>query len=172
MIGFSAATTIGLGLLRLCPALISTTLCINRVGQYFALTSFRPPYMPPDQHHLAAPVFQRWFRSASGRIWKGVILLTQMQRLLCLANLMVRPSTTIGWWLYAASFILSNAHLPFVPRLLTAEKKLLGKQQQAPEESLVALQDWLKVNNIRVLAVDLPLLLVTTAAALASENWQ
>lgn len=85
---------------------------------------------------------------------------------------MVRPSTTIGGWLYVASFILSNAHLPFVPRLLAAEEQLLGEQQKAQEESLAALQDWLKVNSIRMLAVDLPLLLVTTAAALASENWQ
>ncbi|GCB25260.1 hypothetical protein AAWM_08145 [Aspergillus awamori] len=85
---------------------------------------------------------------------------------------MVRPSTTIGGWLYVASFILSNAHLPFVPRLLAAEEQLLGEQQKAQEESLAALQDWLKVNSIRVLVVDLPLLLVTTAAALASENWQ
>ena len=101
-----------------------------------------------------------------------MIILTQMQRLLCLANLMVRSSTTISWWLYGASFVLSNAHLPFVPRLLVAEKQLLGEQQKAPEESLAALKDWLKVNNIRVLAVDMPLLLVTTAAALASGNWQ
>ncbi|KAL4894206.1 hypothetical protein BDV59DRAFT_176039, partial [Aspergillus ambiguus] len=168
----STATTIGLGLLRLSPALITTTLCINRVGQYFALTSFRPPFMPRDQQHLAAPLFQTWFRSASGRIWKGVIILTQLQRLLCIANLVVRPSTTISWWLYGASFILSNAHLPFVPRLLAAENRILGEQQKAPEESLAALGDWLKANNIRVLAVDLPLLLVTTAASVASGHWQ
>lgn len=146
--------------------------CINRVSQYFALTSFRPPYMPPDQQHLAGPIFQRWFQSASGRIWKGVIILTQLQRLLCIANLVVPSSTTVGWWLYGASLILSNAHLPFVPRLLASENKMIREQQEVPEESLTALGDWMKINNVRVLAVDLPLLLVTTAAALASGNWQ
>jgi hypothetical protein len=147
------------------------TRCLNRVGQYFSLTSFRPPHMPPDQQHVAAPIFQCWFRSVSSRIWKAVIILTQLQRVACVANLVVRPSTTIGWWLYGASLVLSNAHLPFVPRLLASEKQMLEEQQEAPEKSLAALGDWMKVNNVRVMAVDLPLLLVTTAAAVVSGNW-
>ena len=98
--------------------------------------------------------------------------MTQLQRLLCIANLVVRSSTTVGWWLYGASLVLSNAHLPFVPRLLESENKMIREQQEAPEQSLTALGDWVKINNVRVLAVDLPLLLVTTAAALASGNWQ
>ncbi|KAJ5507617.1 hypothetical protein N7527_009760 [Penicillium freii] len=167
----STATTIGIGLLRLSPALVTTTLCINRVGQYFSLTSFRPPYMPPDQQHIAAPIFQRWFQSASGRIWKAVIILTNLQRVACIANLVFRPSTTIGWWLYGASLVLSNAHLPFVPRLLRSEKQMLEEQHEAPEKGLAALGDWVTVNNVRVMGVDLPLLLVTTAAAVVSGNW-
>lgn len=98
-------------------------------------------------------------------------MLTQLQRLLCFANLVVRPSATIGWWLYGASLVLSNAHLPFVLRLLATEKEMLGEQQEVPDRSLAALGDWMHVNYVRVMAVDLPLLLVTMAAALASGNW-
>jgi hypothetical protein len=58
-----------------------------------------------------------------------------------------------------------------VPRLLASEKQMLEEQQEAPEKSLAALGDWMKVNNVRVMAVDLPLLLVTTAAAVVSGNW-
>lgn len=48
---------------------------------------------------------------------------------------------------------------------------MLGEQQEVPARSLAALGDWMQINNVRLMAVDMPLLLVTVAAALVSGNW-
>ena len=142
---------------------------VSRVGQYFAFTSFLPPHIQKEQLD-AAPTFQLWFKQASERIWKSVIALTQLQRLTCLANVFLPPGDSIAWWLYVMTVVFGNAHLIFVPRLLKAERKIKS-DDSSPQVSLTALQEWMAVNNVRVVLVDVPLFFFTVAAATASANW-
>ncbi|RYP71905.1 hypothetical protein DL771_004508 [Monosporascus sp. 5C6A] len=167
---------IGMGPLRLSPALITLVLVINRVAQYYAFTSFLPPHMPPlrheKRHHDAAPTFQLWFRVLAARIWVPVVVLSELQMVLCALNLLWAPPTgPTAWWLHLFSLVLANGHWPFVPRLLRAERAVKDVRA-TPAQSLAALRDWMDVNNVRVLLVDVPQAFVTAAAALASATWE
>ncbi|KAH8587792.1 hypothetical protein B0O99DRAFT_601349 [Bisporella sp. PMI_857] len=148
---------VGVGLLRLSPALITLTLVINRVAQYYAFTSFLPPHISPSQHD-ASPTFQLWFRQVASRIWVPVIILSLLQTILCILNVLVYPvpaENSTAWWLHFWSLVLANGHWPFVRTLLGYEHAVKDKNA-TPKESLRALEGWMATNNVRVLLVDVP----------------
>lgn len=104
-----------------------------------------------------------WFRTASSRIWKSAIGLTILLRLACIANLIVRPEGRLTRPLYGLCLAGAFAHLPVAPRMLVFERKMKS-EESSPSESLQGLYDWLSINNVRLLVVDVPLWLATGAA--------
>jgi len=143
----------------------------NRIAQYYAFTSFLPPHISRTEHD-ASPTFQRWFRLLVARIFIPVVVLSELQTLLCILNLVYPPpvSNTVAWWLHFWSLVLANGHWPFVPALLKYERAVKDKKA-TPKQSLAALEGWMATNNVRVLVVDIPQAFVSAAAALASAQW-
>ncbi|KAI1820154.1 hypothetical protein F4861DRAFT_80731 [Xylaria intraflava] len=135
--------------------------------------SFLPPHMPKGGlgGHDPAPTFQVWFRTVASRIWVPVIVLSELQVVLCILNLVYPPASPVAWWLHAASLAFANGHWPFVPRLLRHERAVVNKEA-TPRQSLTSLQHWMDANNVRVLLVDVPQAFITAAAALASARWE
>ncbi|KAL3420419.1 hypothetical protein PVAG01_08918 [Phlyctema vagabunda] len=163
---------VAIGLLRISPALITLTLVINRVAQYYAFTSFLAPHISPSQHD-AAPTLQLWFRRLAARIWGPVIALSLLQTILCIVNVFVYPVPAeygVAWWLHIWSLVLANGHWPFVRTLLRYEHAVKD-YRATPKQSLTALEGWMATNNVRVLLVDVPQAFVSAAAALASATW-
>lgn len=107
----------------------------------------------------------------AARIWIPVIVLSELQTLLCLLNVFwAPPAAPVAWWLHVVSLVLSNGHWPFVPRLLRAEHAIKDARA-TPAQSLAALRAWMDTNNVRVLLVDVPQAFATAAAAWASASW-
>jgi hypothetical protein len=93
--------------------------------------------------------------------------MTMLLRISCLANIFIRPAGPLASWLYGASLTLAFAHLPVAPRLLIFEREIKN-EESSPAESLQGLQKWLSINNVRLLAVDLPLWVTTAIAVVES----
>lgn len=130
------------------------------------------PSQKPQPAHDPAPTFQLWFRALVGRIWIPVVVLSELQVVLCLLNVLwVPPASPVAWWLHLAGLVLANGHWPFVPRLLRAERAVKDAGA-TPAQSITALREWMDANNVRVLLVDVPQAFVTAAAALASARWE
>jgi hypothetical protein len=90
-------------------------------------------------------------------------------RLACLANIVIQPAGLLTRWLYGVSLALTFGHLPVAPRLLVFEKEMKD-EKNTPTQSLEGLKKWLKVNNVRLLVLDLPLWIVTAVAVAESFN--
>ncbi|KAI5194183.1 hypothetical protein AUEXF2481DRAFT_9627 [Aureobasidium subglaciale EXF-2481] len=162
-----------LKVLRLLPVILTTVLFMNRVAQFYAITTFMPPHMPhapasstASKRINAAPVLKIWLRTSVARVFPGVLAVVMLLRLTLLLNIFVRPSDFgfgYGRITYGLSFILSFAHLPLAPKMLRIENRM--KSPQTGDDEIVGLlQGWFKINNIRIWAVDFPLWLVSIAA--------
>ncbi|KAF2193882.1 hypothetical protein K469DRAFT_709346 [Zopfia rhizophila CBS 207.26] len=167
-----------LKLIRVFPLILSTVLLVQRIAQFYAITTFMPPHMPhPPANSPAAkrfnpsPVLKIWMRTAVARVFPGVLAVVFVMRLALLANILIRPSdlAVLGSAraLYGVGLALSFAHLPIAPAMLKLENAMKSPQT-ADDEMLVLLERWFKVNNVRIWVTDFPLWLVSIAALLTA----
>lgn len=151
---------------------------MNRLAQYYAITTFMPPHMPhPPSTSPAAkrfnpsPILKIWLRTAVSRVFTGVLAVVFILRLALLANILVRPAdlAVLGSArsLYGVAFVLSFAHLPIAPSMLRLENAMKSPQT-SDEEMLELLGRWFKMNNVRIWVTDFPLWLVSIAALVAA----
>lgn len=156
---------------------------MNRIAQFYAITTFMPPYMPyaspsataekspqPSRHFNPAPVLRVWLTISIQRILPGVLVVVMLARISLLANLLVRPNDLAngyGRLLYGIGLFLSFAHLPLAPTMLKLENAMKSPQT-ATEDFIPLLQRWFKLNNIRIWITDVPLWLVTISAVIES----
>lgn len=153
---------------------------MNRLAQFYAITTFMPPHMPhPPSTSPAAkrfnpsPILKIWLRTAVSRIFPGVLAVVLAVVLaMCLAllaNILIRPADLAllgaARTLYSIGFALSLAHLPLAPSILELENKMKSPQT-SDEEMPELLGRWSEVNNVRIWLTDFPLWLVCVGALL------
>ena len=141
---------------------------INRMAQYYALSTFLPPFMPTKLD--SGPTLQHWLRAVVARIWPGVVAILMVLRLLLVANLLVRPEDleeTHARRLFGIAFILAFAHLPVAPKMVKLESRMRSPESK-PDDMALLLSAWLKINNLRLWIVDVPFFFVTSVAAMES----
>lgn len=148
---------------------------VNRIAQFFAITTFMPPYMPhappsstASKRFNPAPVLRIWLRTSVERIFPGVLAAVMLLRITLLANILVRPGDFAfgyGRVLYGIGLLLSFAHLPLAPAMMRLENAMKSPQT-GDDEILPLLQRWFKVNNVRIWTIDFPLWLITIGAVL------
>jgi len=168
--------------LRVLPLILSTFLFVNRIAQFYAITTFMPPYMPyawnttpgkspqVSRHFNPAPVLRVWLTISNQRILPGVLAIVMLARISLLANVLVRPDDLAdghGRLMYGIGLFLSFAHLPLAPTMLKLENTMKSPQTAA-EDFIPLLQRWFKINNIRIWVTDAPLWLVTISAVVES----
>ncbi|RJE27122.1 hypothetical protein PHISCL_00589 [Aspergillus sclerotialis] len=165
-----ASGSLALKLLRVTPLITTTILLVNRLAQYFALSTFLPPYTSPKQVDHVGAALQHWIQQVVPRVWKGVIGIVLIARVALILNLFVCVEDlagTNGRLLYGIGLFFSFAHLFVAPKMLKLEKRLMDPQT-IPQVTLELLVRWLKINNVRIWVVDVPFWVVGVLATLES----
>jgi hypothetical protein len=91
-----------------------------------------------------------------------------LARIALILNLFVRPDDLAGSnarFLYAIGLFFSFAHLAVAPKMLKFEKRMMSPET-IPEITMELLVGWLRVNNVRIWAVDVPFWVIGVWATL------
>lgn len=146
----------------------TTNSLVNRLAQYFALSTFLPPHTSPKKIDHVGAAFQHWLQTVVPRVWTGVISIVLFTRVALILNLFVRPDDLAGSnarFLYGVGLFLSFAHLSVAPKMLKFEKRMMSPET-VPHVAMELLAGWMKVNNIRFWIVDVPFWVVGVWATL------
>ena len=143
---------------------------VNRLAQYFALSSFLPPYTSTKKVDHVGAALQHWLQTVVPRIWTGVIGIVLIARVALILNLFVHTEDLAGTYarlLYGIGLFFSFAHLFIAPTMLKFETRMMSPDT-IPEVTLDLLAGWLKINNVRIWVVDVPFWVVGVLATLES----
>lgn len=137
-------------------------------GQQFAVSSFAQPGMPADTRQAA---WYPWFRQ-----YKNVVLISAPSHLAtiasCIANIVLGSGAgkvSMLWWLAGIFFVFVHAY-PL--RLGLAHFALTEEQwhKKSPGEAQRWVQDFVDMNNRRLMIADIPGLLCLFVAVTKSVS--
>jgi hypothetical protein len=145
--------------LRLAPLVSSTCTLLYAHDQHFFLGLLNRPETRPHSTPLLPPYFRAFFR-------EGVVLVIAMLAVTTwgsVANLYyvgraARAGAASGsgsWWWYVAGAALSSSHLLFIPAVAPSVKRISDAGEGGGADVNGALDEWLAVNKLRMLTVDL-----------------
>lgn len=143
--------TTGLRLLRLFPALTSTTLLMFAFDEHHFLSPFASPTLLQRSNAFLPDYFQRWLRRG-----KWVIILGYPATFLgAAANLGIARESTTATKLYATGLLFNLAHIMvFGPRMLGLLEDI---KEGVPQGNVVeSLRTWLGINEVRAWTTDFP----------------
>ncbi|OIW32346.1 hypothetical protein CONLIGDRAFT_266872 [Coniochaeta ligniaria NRRL 30616] len=140
--------------LRAAPLVSATCTLLYAYDQHFFLGLLNRPDTRQHSRPLLPAFFRSFFR-------EGVVFVVAMLAVTTwgsVANLYVnRPSLSargsFGW--YVAGAVLSSSHLLFVPGVAPSIKRITGAEAGGEEDVNADLDEWLGVNKVRMLTVDL-----------------
>ncbi|CAI6230545.1 unnamed protein product [Periconia digitata] len=141
-------TSTGTSLIRLLPALTSTTLLTYAFSESLFLTPFMHPTIRPQSNSFLPPYFARWLARA-----KYVIIIGYPATFLAgAANLLSSPGQ-FATKLYGTGMLFSLAHIfVFGPRMLGLLEDI---KKGVPEGDVMgSLGTWLRINWVRAWTTD------------------
>lgn len=150
--------------LRAAPLVSSTCTLLYAYDQHFFLGLLNRPETRRHSKALLPPYFRTFFR-------QGVVFVVAMLAVTTwasVANLYVRRprlSATGSVWWYIAGAVLSSSHLLFIPGVAPSIKRISEAGSGGEEDVNGALDEWLRVNKIRMLTVDLAAWIACVVAA-------
>jgi hypothetical protein len=155
-----------IALLRVTPLVSSTCTLLYASDQDFFLGIFNRPENRTKSRPLLPSYFDTFFR-------RGVVFVVgclSVTACASVANLYVRKPTLVarqsGWW-YVGSGALSLAHLLFVPRIAPSVKATLEADREGTDPN-ASLDEWLRINRIRMLTVDVGAWVASVAAVVST----
>ncbi|KAJ9143175.1 hypothetical protein NKR19_g7008 [Coniochaeta hoffmannii] len=140
--------------LRAAPLVSSTCTLLYARDQQFFLGLLNRPDTRRHSKGLLPPFFRTFFR-------EGVAFVVAMLAATTwgsVANLYVRRAglrARGAFWWYVAGAVLSSSHLLFIPGVAPSIKRISDAKGEEGEDVNGDLDEWLGVNKVRMLTVDL-----------------